>query len=477
MKLTTNQLKGIVDTLPVGFYCGRQIPVELSEKDMMSGYSPEHDTIMISAPQLSIGLEECETMKEATSLIRSNFYHELSHAILTPAGMRPTDVINIFEDERIERLCRDSYYGVDFEAAKLKINGGEKALEGPPANAQEAFYRLVRFGMGDKKFLDRVDRIINKYAHLDRNSGSYNFDPYVKEIQKLYYDYTGEYDQKREEKEYEKDAEGEGEGKEVKGKERKSRSYTPGKGDKKGPKIDIKNLAKKILERRLDLDFHKKAEQLFENYRKKNNKGGSLSGYSGVLNPRITGREDYRFFERPSPVRGGNPYGTLHLNLFIDTSGSFSGNDNATNAILYSLSLIERKNPNFSFDVITMGPDEIILDKKARYIDSYGGNHLSKKIHRIYRKLQLPQTGNYNIILFDGNAYSNDCSETSDWYGDSEKGKGFTAFANNSCTIITDSDNRKYIERYCPNTHTIYTRNYVKELNENVLKALQRALI
>jgi hypothetical protein len=163
--------------------------------------------------------------------------------------------------------------------------------------------------------------------------------------------------------------------------------------------------------------------------------------------------------------------------LFIDTSGSFCGNDNATNAILYSLSLIERKNPNFSFDVVTMGPDEIILDKKARYIDSCGGNHLSKKIHRIYRKLQLPQTGNYNIVLFDGDAYSNDCRKNSDWYGDAELGKGFSAFANNSCTIISDSQNKEYIERYCPNTHTIYTRNYVKELNENVLKALQRALI
>ncbi len=477
MKLTTNQLKGIVDTLPVGFYCGRQIPVELNEKEMMSGYNPIHDTIMISVPQLSMGLDECENMKEATSLIRSNFYHELSHAILTPKNMKPSNAVNIFEDERIERLCQDSYYGVDFEAAKLKINGGEKALESPPADAQEAFYRLVRFGIGDKKFLDRVDLIIDKYQGLNRESSSYDYNSYVEDIKKLYYDYTGEYDQKEEEKKYEGKADENEKDKEEEGKERKSRSYAPSKGDKKSPKINIKAIAKRLLERKLDLDFHKKAEQLFENYRKKNNKGGSLSGYSGVFNPRIAGKEDYRFFERPSPIRGGNPYGTLHLNLFIDTSGSFFRNDEATNAILHSLSLIERKNPNFSFDVVTMGEDEILLDKKARYIESAGGNHLSKKIHRIYRKLQLPQTGNYNIILFDGDAYSNDCSTTSNWYGQGEYGKGFSAFANNSCTIISDNENKKYIKRYCPNTHTIYTKNYVKELNENVLKALQRALI
>ena len=97
MKLTTNQLKGIVDTLPVGFYCGRQIPVELSEKEMMSSYNPIHDTIMISVLQLSVGIEGCENMAEATSLIRSNFYHELSHAILTPKETLE-DIMKAFED-------------------------------------------------------------------------------------------------------------------------------------------------------------------------------------------------------------------------------------------------------------------------------------------------------------------------------------------------------------------------------------------
>lgn len=477
MKLTTNQLKGIVDTLPVGFYCGRQIPVELTEKDMASSYNPIQDCITISASQLSTGLDMCENMKEANSLIRSNFYHELSHAILTPKEMVPTDAVNIFEDERIERLCKDSYYGVDFEAAKLKINGGEDVLKNPPANAHEAFYRLVRFGMGDKKYLDKVEDILRKYSRMDRNARSSVYNAYKEEIQELFHDYTGEYDQEKEESMY---PSSDGDGEEKDGKEEgegETRVYHPGHGEKIGSPISIKKIAEQVLGIRLNLDFHKKAEQLFENYRKKNNKGGSLSGYSGVLNPRTAGREDYRFFERPSPIRGGNPYGTLHLNLFIDTSGSFCGNDNATNEILHSLSLIERKNPNFSFDVVTMGEDEILLDKKARYIDSSGGNHLSKKIHRIYRKLQLPQTGNYNIILFDGDAYSNDCHTTSDWYGRGEYGKGFSAFANNSCTIITDEQNRKYIDRYCANTHTIYTRLYVKELYENVLKALQRALI
>lgn len=475
MKLSMGQLKGIVDTLPVGFYCGRKIPVELSEKEMASSYNPTHDTITISAKQISHGLDLCKDIEEATSLIRSNFYHELSHAILTPQEMTPTDAVNIFEDERIERVCKDSYYGVDFEESFLKICGGEEALKGAPTCAQEAFMRLVRFHMGEKKYLDKVENILRKYAGMNRLTESSIFSQYKQEIQELYEEYTGEYDQEKEEQKYQK-APGEGSGEGDDEEETGDCSYKPGKGEGIGG-LAIRDIAKKALIQNFNLNFHKQVEQLFENYRKKNNKGGSLTGYSGVLNPRITGREDYRFFERPSPLRGGNPYGTLHLNLFIDTSGSFSYNDKATNAILHSLALIERKNPNFSFDVITMGPDEIVLDKKNKYIQSGGGNHLSKKIHRIYRRLQLPQTGNYNIVLFDGDAYSNDCSRNADWYSDAERGKGFTAFANNSCTIISDYQNERYIKKYCPNTHTIITDNYVKELYENVLKALQKALI
>ena len=474
VKLSLNQIKGIVDTLPVGFYCGRQVPVELSEKQEMSSYSPQQDAIIISANQVSIGLEHCDTMEEATTIIRSNFYHELSHAILTPKTLKPSIAVNIVEDERIERLCKDSYYGVNFEESLLKINGGEEALKLPPTSPQEAFYRLVRFGIGDKKFVDKVNKLLNKYKSLHRNS-SCGVSSYEEEIKRLYHEFTGEYDQEKEEQAY---GEGEGAGSEKDGEDAvEGRAYGPGKGKESLHAASIRSIAEQILTANYNAEFHQKAEMLFNNYKKKNSRGGSISGYSGTMNTRSTGREDYRYFERPSPMRGGNPYGSLHLNLFIDTSGSFCGNDDATNEILHSLMLIERKNPNFSFDVVTTGEDEILLDRKARYIDSGGGNHLSKKIYRLFRQLQKPQVGNYNIILFDGDAYSNDCCETKDWYSRSEDGKGFGAFANNSCTIITDSSNKKYIQKYCANTHTIYTKNYVKELSENVLKALQRALI
>ena len=181
-------------------------------------------------------------------------------------------------------------------------------------------------------------------------------------------------------------------------------------------------------------------------------------------------------FERSVSSRGSNSFGTFHLTLYIDTSGSFMHNDDATNKILKSLALIEQKNRNFTFDVVTMGAEEKISPKSNRFIQSGGGNHLSGEIFDIYRKMQLPQTYNYNIVLFDGDAYSNDVykARITKWLPD---GEGFRAFNNNNCMIITDPTNKKYVERYAPTVKVIYTHNYVDELTDNVMKALQNALI
>jgi hypothetical protein len=90
--------------------------------------------------------------------------------------------------------------------------------------------------------------------------------------------------------------------------------------------------------------------------------------------------------------------------------------------------------------------------------------------------MQLPQTYNYNIVLFDGDAYSNDVYKENikKWL---PNGKGFQAFNNTNCMIISDPENKQYITKYAPTVRVIYTRDYVDELTNNVMKALQSALI
>ena len=516
MKATFLQVKAVTDTLPIGFYTNRKIEAVLTEDTESSWYDPLRDTINISYKQLTEGIERVPEDK-FEMVIRSNHYHEVAHAMLTPKDLPCPSWFNIFEDERIERLTSGLFYGINFAEAFNAICG---EITIPATSAEHAFFNLVRYHYGAKVWLDEVDRLIEKYKKIHRNSGEEHFKDWSNKAGRYYSDVENLWNKFcKEWKTDPKSAEGDREGESVEGKDGKGGSGY--KGDIKEPPKDsegketakgeserggegkeaksgvatedkpdhshtstkaimssdeMKAIMSAIADSMMNPEFYQTASILFENFRRKNSKGSGINGYSGVLNPRLADRADFRMFERSVSSRGSNSFGTFHLNLYIDTSGSFRHNDEATNKIIKSLELIERKNRNFTFDVITMGSKEKISPKSNRFINSGGGNHLSGEISDIYRKMQLPQTYNYNIVLFDGDAYSNDVSKASikKWL---PKGEGFRAFNNNNCMIISNSENQEYIDKYAPTVKTIYTRNYVAELSDNVMKALQNALI
>ena len=472
MKVSKHYVESVVRTLPIGYYIGRNVPVQIVEGAEMSSYNPKDDCIEISLDQVLTGFDKVAEgdYTTAETLIRSNYYHEVSHAFLTPSEMRVNDIVNIFEDERIERLLDDYYYGVDFEKSLNAINDRTVI----PENAIQAFFALVRFHIGKPELVARVNEIINTHRQLHRNSGTSSIVKYVNDIESLFKDLCEDMGENVEE--YMKmlaHADG-GEGEEKAPIESKV-------GDRvvKG----IKGLSATEVLARTEQEFRAKVpvdtklvdtlSRLFENYKKKNSGGSSLQAYSGVLNPRLASRTDYRIFERVSSVRGNNSFGNFHLNLFIDISGSFSSNQETTNQIIRALQVIEEKNPMFSFDVITINFEVKLKDRKNRYIRCTGGNHMDKDIFDIFRKQQFPMTCNYNIVMFDGDAYSNDASRTHKWV---PNGYGFLAFAQNNCTIVTDPDNKRYINQYCPTTRTIYTHNYNDELVDNIISVLYQAL-
>ena len=207
---------------------------------------------------------------------------------------------------------------------------------------------------------------------------------------------------------------------------------------------------------------------LFDNFRRKTGGGVAIQGYSGVLNPRNIAREDYKYFDRFAKKTGTNKFGTIHLNLFLDTSGSFSSHEPKANSIVAALEEMEKRNPFFTFDVISCGHGENILRKDSRFIRCSGGNLLDEKIYEIFRLLQKPNTYNYNIVLFDGDAYS-DASN-------SEPRDTFRAFNVTNCTIISEDSNRKYIQPYVNRAKVIFTKDYEVYLLENVLNTLSLAL-
>ena len=515
MKATFLQVKAVTDTLPIGFYTNRKIDTVLTEDTESSWYDPLRDTINISYKQLTEGIDRI-TEDKFEMVIRSNHYHEVAHAMLTPKNLPSPSWFNIFEDERIERVTANLFYGINFVEAFNAICGD---MVFPATSAEHAFFNLVRYHCGAKKWLGKVDRLIEKHKRVHRNSDtekepsgwSNKANVYYNDVKKLWDEFCKEW------KKDPKSAEGEGmdgesaEGKSAKGKggsgykgdikenpkedaeaegksgegegESKSGRTTEGKPDGSHTSTeaimsadDMKAIMSAVADSMMNPEFYQSTSILFENFRRKNSKGNGISGYSGVLNPRLADRPDYRMFERSASSRGSNSFGTFHLTLYVDTSGSFYRNDEATNKIIKSLALIEQKNHNFTFDVVTMGAKETISPKSNRFIESGGGNHLSGEIFDIFRKMQLPQTYNYNIVLFDGDAYSNDVNKSSikKWLPD---GKGFQAFNSSNCMIISDPDNEKYITKYAPTVKVIYTRDYVDELTNNVMKALQNALI
>ena len=133
MSVSYLEVKKVFDTLPVGYYIGRDVKRELSESEDGSYYDPMNDKITISFPFIKEGLDKSETTGIEND-IRTLLYHEVSHAFLTPKrlmeifrryatrqgynelmiGMSFNDIINIFEDERIERIFDNYFYGVNF---------------------------------------------------------------------------------------------------------------------------------------------------------------------------------------------------------------------------------------------------------------------------------------------------------------------------------------------------------------------------
>ena len=240
---------------------------------------------------------------------------------------------------------------------------------------------------------------------------------------------------------------------------------------------DIKHMVGACLGKAPDLssaeitklnEFQKTIETIIRNFNKKNSGGNGINAHSGVFNARAVTRQDYRYFERSMSIQGNNRFGTCHLNLFIDCSGSYESNVGLTNGILAVLSEIERKNKNFSMDVVFMN-HEIKRCKNARerIMQAWGGNSVPTNMKEMIMGMQKPQTCNYNIVLFDGDAMCNNHElHDMDAYC-----KRFGAFDMKQTTLITDPDNQGYTHNFT-STKVVVTTRYTAELIKNITRAL-----
>lgn len=505
MELTFAKCESIVNTLPIGFYTGRRIGITVDKNVETSFYDPMDDKIVVSYPIIAMRMKQTpEGTCDEEEAVRSMLYHEVSHAILTPMDMTNNFAVNCMEDERIETVLRNYYHGVDFRKQLFDVHGGKipKATD-----TDSAFFNAVRFGLGTGTVQTEVNRIISDFAKLNRNSPRWdnrcaNINSYERAIRDLYNLIEKEFKKYPEafqpqngadngqpqemDKMSGKNPNGNGEGQNQnsqgngnkKNGESESETPQPYKGVPHECELsedEVKRMVGASLGTASNLDeaqvaklteFQKTVEMIIGNFNKKNKGGSGINAYSGVFNPRAVVRKDYRFFERAMTTQGNNKFGTCHLNLIIDSSGSFCDNVPLTNGILAVLSEIERKNRNFSMDVAFINHTFRLCESvRDRRMVANGGNDIPDDMKEILMKLQKPQTCNYNIVLFDGDAICNR-------WGNYDGNKLFGVFDMKQTTLITDPENEQYMNPPFTSSKVVVTQNYTEELIDHIIHAL-----
>lgn len=215
MEISFAQVEIIFNSIPIGYYLGRRIEIELDDNmSPVAYFNPVTDKIVISYGIIVMAMRSIErplSSNEIEVIVRSLVYHEVSHVILTPAYQEllkyqypynnKYEIVNVFEDERIETIMRHFYLNTDFRRTVVLVNNfhGEE-----PTDAFSAFYQLVRYHKTfDKRWLNRVAKIINRYSFLTGVKdacATYQITDYLDEIFDLYKDYTKSWEGEQEKK-------------------------------------------------------------------------------------------------------------------------------------------------------------------------------------------------------------------------------------------------------------------------------------
>lgn len=499
MEISYLQVKKIFDTLPVGYYIGRDVQRELSNDSKESFYDPMNDKICISYPFIKEGLKETDE-KNIENDVRTLLYHEVSHVFLTPKYLMnafsscfpsfaypisSNTVINIFEDERIERIFDNFFLGVDFDEYCKRVNhwtGISKAK-----NIEEAWFDFIRFRTTTIKacesLLPNIDYIIKKYSKL--NTNIYRYNPYTtdycRDVTELFDNFYKEWN--KDSKKSKSNSKASTDKKDSKSSSIsssdssvspdsniKSENIKSGKSEeKKKESVISKSALKDIIKNITDMNIDNKMIETFKQIFNKNSKitkrnSLAINTYSGMFDTRSVVRDDYKFFLQSNRIGHQKAYSKMKLNLFIDRSGSFGRNVNTVNKIIYALQKVEKLNPNFEFDVVTIGMDERLLPKNNRTFSANGGNAITPKMISIYNSLQSTQSEVINILLFDGECYTNCAFKDCKYLG---------CFNNKKSVIISEDSNKRAFNKYIPGVKVKYCTNFTDELYKSIITSLQ----
>lgn len=239
--------------------------------------------------------------------------------------------------------------------------------------------------------------------------------------------------------------------------------------------IDISNIVKtalsEVINHYYDSEIVSRCMKIVDRkLKKRNNQGSAISAYSGRLSPKQVGtRDDYRWWTKQSIVGNVRRYSKLHFNLYIDNSGSFRDNSVKMNTVIRALEHVANVYPDFSFDVITLNTELVEWPNTHHEFRCSGCNKIPKELKDVVRRHLKPQTNNYNIVLFDGDAHSGEgrCTPS--------ENDNLRFFDMPNTIIISDDENKKYFDKCIKGVHVVYTKNYYDTFVDHLINLLDRA--
>lgn len=504
MQITYNQVKKILDTLPIGYYLGHSIPpVKLSKESEITYIDQITEEITVSFRNVQTMLQNAPDDIDVESVVRGLLYHEVSHAVLTPAMTfkedpipvvsysyctneffkflrrayyekfncnlslsAQKDIINIVEDERIETLLKDYYLNVDFRKNVVLLNGitnPEKELEN--ADLLKRLFLVCRYHVGTQAELNSLTDLILDNRKITNRPEKARIDYYINDIEMFAVTILNNVKVPT---------------------QQDSQQQPDNKGAKDGqqngtlPPVEINDLFKDNSDMRKDPEeirdvlrnasTNQEAASCADRLNriittamnKRKMRSGAHTAYAGNIDPRLCGNNDYRWFTKKSTTGNGKRFDKININLFCDNSGSFCGDEDNLNGLIVTLLKLAEQNKDLTVTTTHINKSIRRGTKEDMFVHCDGGTVLDDSIKTIYPSLQKPNATNWNVVVFDG--YCN-------------KPENFVAFNHPNVIMVVDDSNRSTINAYCPQTRSkIITSNYAKEFEHTVLALLEQAL-
>jgi len=408
--------------------------------------------------------------------VRTLFYHEISHILDNTLG-RDEDkstseeynaAFNIIADERIETIYENYFLDVDFKRVKrklIKINEKSKSCI-------EHFLWYVRLKHNvDKYSAAVINAVRNAIRCGSKSTAGVAYQVFKDEFFKNL-DECLDVQQTNEDyfispEEYELSVESVGE----------SDSFVNSEHFKESAKIsNIKSFNAMY-------DKEDPLNGIFDEYietalRKQRNRFSAISSYSGILNTRAVVNKDYRWWKASNRDGAYKSHNKMQINFIIDNSASFCHNTRQINSLITELNTLERKYDAFNYRLATINTSFEIWseeDKQNKKFSTYDGNRFFEtEIKEYFRSnMRDEHTEYFNIVLFDGDAFSYDnCDAFSDKLinGECER---FRVLDRPDVSLITERSNADYIEDFKFADITICD-DYVSELIDNIAKVMQK---